>query len=181
MIRKLDEGNLQFDFSAFQSAERFDDKAINAYGLKAVDFVAEDADSLYFIEVKDFQHPNATSARRKADNDMLNAAVGDKKAAFPIEMGVKIKDSLLRKYALGEQPSKSIVYLLVINSDKLGERERGLLKEKIGNHVPTGLNESRFSAFKSIKFDLVNSQQLRDYSITCSAITEVDTLESAIG
>ena len=120
MNKVLDEGNLKFDFSAFQSAAKFDEQELNAYGMKAVDFIAEDNDCLYFIEVKDFQHPNATLENRKSDYEMLIAAGTAKKSVFVMEMGMKIKDSLLRKYALGENFDKAIVYLLLINLDKLG-------------------------------------------------------------
>jgi hypothetical protein len=54
MSKLHDEGNLRFDFSLCSAVERFDDKQHNPYGMKAVDFVAEDAESLYFIEVKDY-------------------------------------------------------------------------------------------------------------------------------
>jgi len=169
----LDEGNLQFEFPSFLSAERFDSKKINATGMKSVDFVAEDAGSLYFIEVKDYQHPKATLERRKTDYETLTAAVKNKKAIFPIEMGAKIKDSLLRKYSVGEKFTKKVVYLLFINLDKLSEFEQGLLMTRISGHIPTGLNESRFPAFTNISFDLVNAEKLKNYGIICTKKTEV--------
>jgi len=168
MNKFLDEGNLQFDFSAFQSVKRFDDNKINAYGMKAVDFIAEDNDYLYFIETKDFQHPKATPERRNEDYEILNEAVKNKKSVFTIEMGVKIKDSLLRRYSEGEVFTKKVIYLLVINHDKLGEFERGLLMTKVNNHIPKGLNDNRFPAFTSIEFDLVNIEQLKNYKIFCT-------------
>ena len=168
VCKLLEEGNLQFDFSAYSLVERFDDKQINPYGMKAVDFVAEDDECLYFIEVKDYQNPKATEERRKADYKMLIEA-GKEKAVFNLEMGEKIKDSLLRKYSLGEKITKKVVYLLMINLDKLGEFERGLLKERISGHVPIGLNESRFCEFTNISFDLVNAEQLKSYGIICAA------------
>ncbi|MDR1841609.1 MAG: hypothetical protein LBQ86_06760 [Holophagales bacterium] len=169
MNRLLDEGNLQFDFSAFNTADRFDDKRINPSGMKAVDFVAETDDYLYFIEVKDYQNPKATEERRRTDYKMLIAAGTQKKAIFNIEVGEKIKDSLLRKYSLGEKIIKDVVYLLFINLDKLGAFERGLLKSKIIGHVPTGLNDNRFCEFTEISFDLVSAEQLKSYGITCTA------------
>ena len=168
MSKQLDEGNLQFQFPAFTSAERFDSKELNAFGMKCVDFVAEDEESLYFIEVKDYQHPNATPERRKIDYETLIAAVENKESVFSLEIGGKIKDSLLRKFSTGEKFSKKVIYLLLINLDKFSEFERGLLMTKISGHVPTGLNESRFSAFTSIAFDLVNPEQLKKYGITCT-------------
>ena len=85
-------------------------------------------------------------------------------------MGEKIKDSLLRKYSTGDSFNKNVVYLLFINLDKLGAFERGLLMTKISGHIPTGLNDARFSAFSEISFDLVNTEKLRQYGIICSAI-----------
>jgi hypothetical protein len=52
----LEESGLSFDFSACVNAERFDVAKTNPYGMKSVDFKAEMADSLYFIEIKNFQH-----------------------------------------------------------------------------------------------------------------------------
>ena len=172
MSKWLDEGNLLFEFPAFISAERFDNIKINAYGMKAVDFVAEDVDSLYFIEVKDYQNPDAPPEHRRAGYKMLIDAVGSKKSVYTIEAGVKIKDSLLRKFCMGEKFSKKLIYLLFINCDKFGEFERGLLMAKISGHVPTGLGKSLFSAFTSIVFDLVNAEQLKKYGIICTEKTE---------
>ena len=174
MNNTLDEGNLHFDFSGFEHVERFDDKQINAYGMKAVDFVAESNNGVYFIEIKDFQHPNALPEQRHEDYKMLVSAVTEKKSVFCLEMGEKIKDSLLRKYSLGAAFDKKVVYLLLINLDKLSAFERGLLMTKISGHIPTGLNEDRFSAFSEISFDLVNAEKIRQYGISCSAVRSIE-------
>ncbi len=99
---------------------------------------------------------------------MLSDAMGGDKSVFVIEMGTKIKDSLLRRYAEGSTFQKKVMYLLFINLDRLGEFERGLLKTKISGHVPAGLNKERFTAFKEIAFDLVNADQLTGYGISCT-------------
>ena len=170
MNNPLDEGNLQFDFSACNTVERFDDIRINPGGMKSVDFVAESDEYMYFIEIKDFQNPNAPPQQREEDKNMLIAAATSKeKVVFNLEMGEKIKDSLLRKYSLGEKFTKKVVFLLLINLDKLGERERGMLKARISGHVPLGLNDSRYSEFTSISFDLVNAERLKSYGIICTA------------
>jgi len=70
----FNEGNLLFDFTDCGTAERFDTRDKNVYGMKAVDFIAETVDCLYFIEVKDYQNPNAAPERRKKDFEMLVAA-----------------------------------------------------------------------------------------------------------
>ncbi|MDR1320022.1 MAG: hypothetical protein LBK56_01140 [Gracilibacteraceae bacterium] len=164
---KFDEGNLQLDFSAFISAIRFDDQKTNPYGLKSVDFVAETADAVYYLEVKDFQNPK--SQNFQMDLQMLKDAQKDGKHTFCLEMGEKIKDSLLRQYAQGIILAKELKYLLLINLDVLGAAERGRLKAKISGHIPTGLNDTRFTAFTSISFELVTAEQLKTHGIVCIA------------
>ncbi len=169
MNKILNEKNLQFDFSVYDTAEKFDAHDKNPYGMKSVDFVAEKDDKLYFIEVKDYQNPNAPLKQRKADYDMLIAAGTEKKSLFCIEMGVKLKDSLLSKYSLGEKITKKIIYLLLINLDKLGERERGLLALRINGHVPKKLNRSKFQKYPEVSFELVNIKKLfENYGVLCS-------------
>jgi hypothetical protein len=170
MTNTFSEGNLRFGFSACDAAERFDQKETNPKGMKAVDFVVYATDRVYYIEVKDYQHPNAPEERRQADYKMLVEAATKKHTPFCVEMGIKIKDSLLRQYAFGKRFTKKVEYLLFINLDKLGEFERGLLKEKISGHIPSGLNDDRFGAFSEISFDLVNARQLAARGITCVAI-----------
>jgi hypothetical protein len=167
MNNVFEEGNLIFDFNDCGTAERFDVKGKNPDGMKSVDFVVETTDCMYFIEVKDYQNPCAPQERREIDFNMLISAVKDKESVFIMEMGAKIKDSLLRKYAENHSFTKKIVYLLFINLDKLGEFERGMLKAKISGHVPTGLNHSRFNAFTGISFNLVNIEQIIHYGIVC--------------
>ncbi|MDR0764598.1 MAG: hypothetical protein LBE65_03290 [Synergistaceae bacterium] len=80
MNNTFEEGNLRFDFSDCGIAERFDDTQTNPRGMKAVDFVVESANCLYFIEVKDFQHPNASKEQREHDYKLLvEAGTGKKK------------------------------------------------------------------------------------------------------
>ena len=162
------EGNLQFNFSEYVTVEKFDDKQKNPYGMKSVDFVAENADKLCFLEVKDYQHPKATQRRIDADLEMLQNACKKGKSIFNIELGQKVKDSLLRKYAQGEVFSKNILFLLLIHFNMLGNYERALLKSKIDGFIPTGLNDKRFIAFTNISFDLVNAEKLEDYGIICT-------------
>ncbi|MDR1477700.1 MAG: hypothetical protein LBJ00_02030 [Planctomycetaceae bacterium] len=170
MSNKIDEGVLRFEFIGCEVAKRLDAKNHSSYGLKAVDIIAESDDCLYFIEIKDYQNPNAPLERRKEDYKMLCEAIEKKDSVFCIEMGVKIKDSLLQCYAMGGNFDKRVVYLLLIRLDKYGSFERGRLKEKINGHVPLGLNDTRFSKFKEISFELVNAEQLKQYGIICTVI-----------
>ena len=167
---RLEEDNLNFDFIDFLNAEKFDDDNKNAKGLFPVDFIAENTEYMYFIEVKDFQHPKATTQRRMEDYEMLTGKDVKGNSIFAIKMGGKIKDSLLRKFASGYKFTKDVIYLLFINLDNLGTYERGRLKEKINNgYIPVGLDDGRFCEFTRISFDLVNAEQLKKYGITCTA------------
>jgi hypothetical protein len=112
------ESNMRFDFSAFDSAEQYDSSDNQCAGLKIVDFVAENSGRQYFIEVKNYANTSdapviqaAMDRRQKTDYRML----ADPYAAFPLEMGMKFKDSLFRWLASGKDFEKPIVLLLVIN------------------------------------------------------------------
>ena len=165
---KLVEGNLTFTFIDFYNVEMFDESSKNPAGLRPVDILAETTENLYFIEIKDFQHPKATKKQRAKDEKMLTEKDEHENLIFAIEMGGKIKDSLLRKFAEGYRYAKPVKYLLLINLDGLGTHERGRLKEKIRGHIPTGLNDNRFCKFTNILFDLVNAEKLKSYGIVCA-------------
>jgi hypothetical protein len=135
--------------------------------MKAVDYVVDANDCIYFIEVKNFQHPDAPLENRQKDYKMLVEAGTAIKSIFALEMGEKIKDSLLRKYSIGSEFTKNVIYLLVVHLGALTARERGRLREKISGHVPTGLNKPQFSKFTELSFNLVDVEQLEQYGIEC--------------
>ena len=167
----IDEGNLQFDFTLCGKPIKFDMPGTGNSGLYAVDFVVDKEKCLLFIEVKDYQNPNTTSEERKESLEMLLSAGVLDKSIFALEMGVKIKDSLLRIYAEGGTFTKKVQYLLFINFDVLDAEQRQHLFDKIRVQIPTGLNNSsRFPKFTEIKFRLVDSAKLKKkYGITVNA------------
>ena len=177
------EGYLRLDFSSCGVAERFDDRKTNPYGMKAVDFVIESFDKLYFMEVKDFQNPRASQERRDSDYRLLiDAGMSKKKCKLPsideeetvsvfnLEMGEKIKDSLLRWYAIGNEFTKKVTYLLFIRLDALDNPARRRLAEKISGHIPTGFNNRCFGKFTELKFNLVDKNGLQEYGIVCTEL-----------
>jgi hypothetical protein len=169
MNKVLEEGNFLFDFSAFTYVERFDKEFGNPAGLRPVDFVLENSNTMYFFEVKDFVNPKTPSDQVISDYDMLREAVKKGvKSVFNLEMGEKIKDSLLRKYALGHEFLKNVCYLLFINVDNFAPEELGRLKEKISGYIPTGLNNKKYNSFTKITFELVNREQLKNHNISCT-------------
>lgn len=164
----IEEGNLKFDFTYCGKPIKFD--MFNNSGLYAVDFVV-DRDYLLFIEVKDYQNPKAPLLCQRSDYDMLVEASRAEESVFSLKMGCKIKDSILSLYAKGEQFTKNVIYLLFINFDDLKAAERQLLFERLRGQIPTGLNNERFSAFREIKFQIVDARHLRKYGIICSGKT----------
>ena len=191
MSSSLVEGNLRFEFSTdFEKFERFDCGGLN--GLLSVDFVAETPIFMYFIEVKDYQDPSAPKEQRDDDFEMLvSISKGSKLSScqickkcdkcrrrekkfmstLPAEIGQKLKDSLLRKYARGEPICKNVVYLLLINLSGLDAHTRGRMSENIHNgHIPVPLSRSEYSAFSKIDFKIVDADQIKTYGINCTAI-----------
>jgi len=146
------ESGLKFDFHL--PCEKADD--VNCQGLKAVDFIVEGDDCLYFIEVKNYEHPNAPEENRVNDYKMLT----DKNAAFPLEIGMKVKDSLLRRYAYAKPFTKNIVFLLVIKFSSLKANERERLYNRVRGYIPTGLNG--YPAFSRISFEMPRIDELKN-------------------
>ena len=61
------EGDLEFDFSGSQHAERFDKRGVpRPHGMSLVDFVVEESERILLIEVKDPSDPNATGTVRQS-------------------------------------------------------------------------------------------------------------------
>ena len=128
---------------------------ISCSGLMAVDFIVDAADCMYFIEVKNYEHSKAPEINRIRDYRMLT----DKDAAFPLEIGMKLKDSLLRRYAEAKPVSKSIKFLLLIKFSSFKANERRKLYERIRGYIPTGLNG--YPAFSNISFEMPQIDELK--------------------
>jgi hypothetical protein len=146
------ESELVFDFHLpFEKGD-----AVSCYGLMAVDFIVDGIDCLYFIEVKNYEQTNAPESNRKRDYKMLT----DKDAAFPLEIGMKVKDSLLRRYAEAKPVSKNIKFLLVIKFSHFKSNERRKLYERISGYIPTGLNG--YPSFSNISFEMPQIDELKN-------------------
>jgi hypothetical protein len=163
MQKTLVESELIFDFTDCISAEKYD-AAVPA-GLSSVDFVAETSEFIYFIEVKNYAQSRATEERRKTDYAMLT----DADAAFPRDIGTKIKDSLLRKYADGYRFTKPITALLVMKQSEIMAEQRLKLFDRIKGHVPTGLNDDKFAHFTKITFNIPKITETGRYGFTVTA------------
>ncbi|MDR2657331.1 MAG: hypothetical protein LBB86_05865 [Oscillospiraceae bacterium] len=154
------ESNLRFDFSAFKTAEPYDTPDNQCAGLKTVDFIAEDGGRQYFIEVKNYANKSdspfvqtAMDRRRETDYRMLS----DPAAVFPLEMGMKFKDSILRWLASGKDFDKPLAMLLVINpQEAMKPKARLKLIKRISGYIPAGMNATpdRYPRMKPMFFDM---------------------------
>lgn len=153
-----------FEFIFHNPWKKFDEKSCN--GLKLIDFIVETDDLLYFVEIKDYEHPNTPDEQKENNYKMLN----DPEAAFSLETGMKLKDSLLRFYALSRDFTKDVKFLLIINSKSLKGRERIKLAERVAGYVPNGLNSDEYPKFSKISFDMPLIDSLKEkYGFDCRA------------
>lgn len=158
------EGRLTFTFHA--PWEKFDEKTCD--GLKMVDFLVENEDCLYFIEIKDYEHPKTPVEYKTRNYKMLT----DSEAAFPLEMGMKLKDSLLRYYAMSKGFTTDVKFLLLINSQELKGRERIKLFDRVAGYVPMGLDSDEYPSFSKISFEMPPIESVKemfgfDVAVTC--------------
>jgi len=164
MNKIYEESNYYFDFTNSLSGECLDKP--NVQGLSAVDFMVETDMYLLFIEIKNPDNPRATEASRK---NFFKDLQGD---VFPLAMGMKFKDSVLKKYALAYKFEKPIKYIIVLQFDIFAEKERGILREKILNHIPTGLRDEIFSKFTKIdSFEIMNINEFSEKYFTATKIS----------
>jgi hypothetical protein len=161
------ESKMQFDFSFLQYAEPYDTLENQCVGLKIVDFVAEDKDKHFFIEVKNYANTSPDPSiqlkmdkRRESDYLMLSDPV----AAFPLEMGMKFKDSILRWLASGNDFHKPIILLLIINPPKeLKARDRERIIRQIRGYIPSAMTTEQFPRITSVFFDMQTPDEVSKY------------------
>ena len=111
------EGNLEMDIPDALGGGRFDGDGHGlSHCMKAVDFVLELADRYLYVEVKDPQHPRATSRDRNAFIRRLRSGELDE------DLKRKYRDSFLHEWAAG-RADKPIDYLVLIAVDTLDDAQ----------------------------------------------------------
>lgn len=112
-MKILGEGDLIFDFSSADSAEKFDDNAIHGTStMKRVDFIAEYADRYIFLEVKDPDNPATTAANLETFKKKL---IGGN--LIP-SLASKFRDSFWFR-TLCEKTEKPIYYVVLLSMEAL--------------------------------------------------------------
>lgn len=127
----LAENDLQIILPTGVTSRKFDDA--NSHGLshcmKAVDFIVELDDRIYFIEFKDPQDPNA----RSKDRDKFLAKF--KSGELDSDLKTKYRDSWLYEYAEG-RTQKPIYYLVLIGADSLSPAELLARTDALQRQIP---------------------------------------------
>lgn len=114
-MKKFIEGCIEFDFSNALNAKKFDNKDEHklSHCMKAVDFIVETDQEIYFIEVKDPDHFNSTPESRKG---FIKNLKSDK---FDNSIVQKYRDSFLYEWAADNIPQKEIYYILLLEMKSL--------------------------------------------------------------
>ena len=129
----FNEGDFQLDFSdpRVLSARKFDnDDHDLSHCMKAVDFVIELDDHYIFIEVKNPDHPKATSETQKKfclklrDGTLCN------------DLKYKYRDSFLYEWATG-RANKPIDYYILIAMRSLSEADLCNATDQLARQLPT--------------------------------------------
>jgi hypothetical protein len=114
----LTERDLQIRLPAGVAGRKLDDPTTHglSHCMKAVDFIVELADRIYFIELKDPEDPEATAERRQEFIKELERGVLD------ANLKLKFRDSFLYEWASG-RVDKPIHYLVLIGLSSLTSAE----------------------------------------------------------
>ena len=188
MILTDENGTMEFDFSGFIAAFRYDIPDNQCSGLKLVDFIAESESEQFFIEAKNYINASDSQAimaamdkRRKADYKMLT----DSAAAFPLEIGMTFKDSLFSYLVSGNEFDKPIILLLVINPPpELKARDRERLISTIRNgYIPSGMHKKSdvYPKMQALFFDMPTiSEVYQRYGFKVSVLaSKIDLLPTS--
>ncbi|MCL2152744.1 MAG: hypothetical protein FWH57_07290 [Oscillospiraceae bacterium] len=164
-----DSGTMKFDFFGFITAFYYDIPDNQCSGLKLVDFIAETESEQIFIEAKNYVNTSdsqviqaAMEKRQEIDYRMLTDPV----ATFPLEIGMKFKDSLFRCLVSGNEFKKPIVLLLIINPPpELKARDRERLISTIRNgYIPSNMHKkpNQYPKMQPLFFDMPNITEVFD-------------------
>jgi hypothetical protein len=134
--RYFREGRFSFDFEKSLSASKADLPYLN--GLGGVDFVVELEDRFIFVEVKDLDNKRVPSNERLEWIEKLKIT---KDNPFLNDLGVKFKDTVLRKWAKNVELDKPVYYIIILQFDAIDALQKTKLAEDLSGKLPTCINE----------------------------------------
>jgi len=114
MTTVFDERTLRLDFSGCLKAERFDQPGREGpQGMKAVDFVVEEAERLLLVEVKDPSDPHSPRSEREKFPEEMKT-----KGMINHELVPKARDTYCYLHLM-KHDSKPCVYVVCIGAESL--------------------------------------------------------------
>lgn len=134
MSMSLREGELQVSLPPSVQGRKFDDQThgLSHCGMKAVDWIIDLPDRVYFVEVKDL---DASGATRHADRTKyLNELRAGGKDS---DLIAKFRDSFIYQWACGAT-NKPIIYLVVIACQALDEAMLLHRADELRRKLPSG-------------------------------------------
>jgi hypothetical protein len=127
----LVESDLEITLPAGAHGRKLDDPATHglSHCMKAVDFVVELVDKIYFIELKDPDNPSATTERRAKFLLKLTSGTLD------ADLQRKFRDSFLYEWA-SNRADKPIVYVVLLGMAALSPADLLLRTESLKKQLP---------------------------------------------
>ena len=124
------EGNLRISFPRNVQVRKFDDASSHGLScMKAVDFIVEEEDRLWFIEFKDPDHPQARERERTRFVDrFLSGSLDD-------DLKYKYRDSFLYEWA-SKRTRKPIFYCVLIGIEHLTDADLLARMEDLERKLP---------------------------------------------
>ena len=153
----LTEGRFCFDFSKAICAYKADMPTLN--GLGGVDFIIELADQFIFIELKDLEHKKVPSDNRA---EWVRKLKITKENLFLSDLGVKFKDTIIRKWANNEEFDKPIYYIVILELNVIDAALKMKLSEDLSGKLPTCISE-KYGFKKNIRIKRREIINIKDW------------------
>lgn len=109
----LTEGDLRFDFTGSLTVLKFDNPTSHGCStFKAVDFIVEYQDKIYFIEVKDPENRAITTDRRGRERKIMKYNMSDD--SYIHELGQKCRDTYMYRFLQNINQTKNLHYIVLV-------------------------------------------------------------------
>ena len=130
----LSEGDLRLTLPGPVSGRIFDvtERALSHCGLKAVDWILDLPERIYFVEVKDPDDPRAKKHKNR-DEFLKNSAARE----LTRTLAAKFRDSFLYEWAC-ERVDKPISYYVIVASDALDDAQLLTRADDLRRTLPVG-------------------------------------------
>lgn len=127
----LREGNLEIQVNNGAKWKKFDDPKLHglSHCMKAVDFIIEFSDRIFFLEIKDPETPKARSKNRREFVAKFKTSELDNDLIY------KFRDSFLYEWA-SENTKKPVYYLILIAIERLSVSELITTSDRLKRNMP---------------------------------------------